>query len=377
MKLFCRLTFSIVLLFLSSCISVNRAEKKVTPLPLDDIKLPTGFEISIFAEGIDNARSLALGTQGTIFASTRNLDRVYALLDTDQDGKADQSYVVAKGLKVPNGLAFRDEDLYIAEIDKIWRLEGIEDRLANPPSPVLVADGFPDDRMHGWKYLGFGPEGKLYMPIGAPCNICEREKEMYSTILRMNPDGSEQEIFAEGIRNSVGFDWHPETQELWFTENGRDMLGDDIPNDELNHAPREGLHFGYPYCHAGDIPDPRYGKGKRCGDYRAPVQKLGPHVAALGMKFYTGEMFPKDFKKRILIAEHGSWNRKIPIGYRLTMVSLDGDRSLGYEVFAEGWLREGEAWGRPVDLLQLPDGSLLVSDDFADVIYRITYQQKG
>jgi hypothetical protein len=240
---------------------------------------------------------------------------------------------------------------------------------------VTVNDQFPKDRHHGWKFIAFGPDGMLYVPVGAPCNICQPDENRYALITRMKADGSGREIFARGIRNTVGFDWHPATKELWFTDNGRDQLGDDIPPDELNHAPKKGLHFGYPYCHGGDIPDDQFGKKHSCTEFTPPAQKLGPHVATLGMRFYTGSMFPPEYHNQIFIAEHGSWNRSTPIGYRITVVGLNKNRAISYKVFAEGWLQGRRAWGRPVDVLVMRDGALLVSDDSAGAIYRIGYKQ--
>jgi glucose/arabinose dehydrogenase len=230
--------------------------------------------------------------------------------------------------------------------------------------------------MHGWKYIAFGPDGYLYYQIGAPCNICDRG-DPFASIWRVRPEGSGNEVFARGVRNSVGIAWHPDTKEAWFTENGRDMLGDEQPNDELNHAPKPGLHFGYPYCHEGTIADPEFGKDHPCSNYEPPAAKLGPHVAALGLKFYTGSMFPAEYRNRLFIAQHGSWNRTPqagPIGYRIMIATIDGNKVTKYEPFAEGFLQGRQAWGRPVDLLQMPDGSLLVSDDTAGAIYRITYR---
>lgn len=351
--------------------------KNPTDLPLDRITLPEGFKISIFASDIENARSLARGENGTIFVGNRSEDKVYAVVDEDKDGVADQTYVIASGLRMPNGVAFRNGDLYVAEVSRILRFADIENKLSNPPQPEVVYDQYPTDRHHGWKYIAFGPDDKLYVPVGAPCNICDPEEEVYSTITRMDPDGSNMEVYAHGVRNSVGFDWHPETDVLWFTENGRDMLGNDLPPDELNRAPEKGMHFGYPYCHAGEIKDPEFGEGRDCSEFTAPAQKLGPHVAALGMKFYTGDMFPAEYKNQIFIPEHGSWNRDSKLGYRVQLVRVDASgNATSYETFAEGWLNEEEqeAWGRPVALLQLPDGSMLLSDDHAGVIYRITYE---
>lgn len=353
----------------------NKDLKKVDEPIISDITVPAGFKVRLWAN-VENARSMALGYRGTVFVGNRKDDKVYALVDENDDGKADKKYTIASGLNMPNGVAFKDGALYVAEVDKIWRFDNIEDNLANPPEKILVSDNYPDDKHHGWKYIAFGPDGKLYVPVGAPCNICnDAEKDpRYASITRMNADGSDFEIYAHGIRNTVGFAWHPQTKELWFTENGGDNMGDNVPEDELNVAPQPGMHFGYPYCHAGDVPDPKYGNGHPCDSFIAPVQKLAPHTAALGMKFYTGKMFPAEYKNQIFIAEHGSWNRTEPIGYRVTLVKLDGNKAVNYTPFAEGWLKDGEAWGRPVDVLQLPDGSLLVSDDFANAIYRITYE---
>lgn len=351
--------------------------KNPTDLPLERIKLPEGFKITVFASGIENARSLARGEKGTIFVGNRSEDKVYAVVDENNDGKADQTYVIASGLRMPNGVAFRNGDLYVAEVSRIIRFADIENNLSNPPQPEVVYDQYPSDRHHGWKYIAFGPDDKLYVPVGAPCNMCDPEEEVYSSITRMDPDGSNMEVYAHGVRNTVGFDWHPETDVLWFTENGRDMLGNDIPPDELNRAPEKGMHFGYPYCHAGEIKDPEFGEGHDCSEFTAPAQKLGPHVAPLGMKFYTGDMFPGDYKNQIFIPEHGSWNRDQKIGYRVQLVRVDENgNATSYETFAEGWLNEEEqeSWGRPVALLQLPDGSMLLSDDHAGVIYRITYE---
>jgi glucose/arabinose dehydrogenase len=360
---------------------------------LDRITLPPGFSIDIYAEGLSNPRSMALAPNGTLFVGTRgapaNIARgasadagqVYALLDRDNDNKADQVITIDTGLNTPNGVAFRDGSLYVAEINRILRYDGIESRLDNPPEPVVVNDTYPTDWMHGWKFIAFGPDGKLYVPVGGPCNVCDRagEEPRYASITRMNPDGSDLEVFASGIRNSVGFDWHPGTKELWFTSNGRDGLGDETPPDVLNRADRQGLHFGFPYCHAGDLPDPQFGDARPCSDFAPPALDLGPHVAALGMRFYTGDMFPERYRNQIFIAEHGSWNRSPAAGhtgYRLTVVHLDGDRPVEYEVFAEGWLEDDNtAWGRPVDVLVMPDGALLLADDRAGMIYRISYSR--
>ncbi|MGE5095377.1 MAG: PQQ-dependent sugar dehydrogenase, partial [Betaproteobacteria bacterium] len=289
---------------------------------------------------------------------------------------ATEVHAIASGMNLPNGVAVRDGALYVAEVGKLWRFDAIESRLPQPPKPQLVFDGFPGDRGHGWKFIRFGPDGRLYVPVGAPCNVCEREPP-YESITRMNADMKGYQVFARGVRNSVGFDWDPRTKELWFTDNGRDMMGDDVPPDELNHAPNPGLHFGFPYCHGGDIPDPELGKGHPCSQFVPPAQKLGAHVASLGIRFYTGSMFPPEYRDRLFIAEHGSWNRSRKSGYRIMQARIEGSKVVDYGVFAEGWLdRERDsAWGRPVDLQVMPDGSLLVSDDHAGAIYRITYRK--
>jgi glucose/arabinose dehydrogenase len=358
---------------LCACFS-SAAEMKIDGFPLDTVKLPPGFEISVYAADVPGARSMALGPGGVVFVGTRSEGNVYAVVDRDNDYRADEVVTIARRMHMPNGVAVRDGSLYVAEVNRVLRYDGIEARLMNPPEPVVVNDSFPTDTGHGWKFIAFGPDGLLYVPVGAPCNICEPDREIFASIARMKPDGTGLEIFARGIRNTVGFDWHPETKALWFTDNGRDWLGDDRPPDELNAAPEAGLHFGYPFCHGGDIPDPEFGERLGCDEFAPPAMKLGSHVAALGMRFYTGEMFPPEYRNQIFIAEHGSWNRTTPIGYRVTLVRLEGSRAVSYETFAEGWLQGSRAWGRPVDLLVMPDGSLLVSDDRAGAIYRITYR---
>jgi glucose/arabinose dehydrogenase len=340
-------------------------------LRLDTIKLPPGFQISLYAE-VPGARSMTLSPKGTLFVGTRGAGKVYAIRTGDETRKP---VVIAEGLNMPNGVAFRNGALYVAEVSRVLRYDAIESRLNDPPKPVTVNNDFPSDRSHGWKFIAFGPGGLLYVPVGAPCNVCEPDPDRYALIKRMKPDGSSVEVIARGIRNTVGFDWHPVTKELWFTDNGRDWLGDNVPPDELNHAPKKGLHFGYPYCHGGDIPEPQFGQKAPCSKFTPPAQKLGPHVAALGMRFYTGSMFPAEYRNQIFIAEHGSWNRSTPIGYRVTLVELENNKPVSYEVFAQGWLQGSRAWGRPVDVLVMPDGALLVSDDKAGVIYRIRYNR--
>lgn len=342
-------------------------------IPLHNLQLPPGFKISLFAEDVDNARAMALGDNGVLFVGSRRAGKVHAVVDTDKDGVADEVKLIARNLKMPSGLAFRNGSLYVGAVSTIYRYDNIEARLDNPPEPVVITDDLPTDEHHGWKYLGFGPDGKLYVPVGAPCNVCDEAG--YSVIKRMNADGSDVEDYALGVRNSVGFDWHPDTRDLWFTDNGRDWLGDDRPPCELNHASQAGQHFGFPFCHGDDIVDPEFGQGRACSEFSAPAQKLGAHVAPLGMRFYRGDMFPDKYRSQIFIAEHGSWNRSEKSGYRITLVELDGNQAVSYEPFVTGWLDGDESWGRPVDLLLMPDGSMLISDDKAGAIYRITYSQ--
>ncbi|MEM1124552.1 MAG: PQQ-dependent sugar dehydrogenase [Bacteroidota bacterium] len=350
----------------------NKTKSKPT-VDLSKITLPDGFKIDVFAEEVINARTMVRTLNGTIFVGTRGAGNVYALRDNDGDFRADEQFLIDEKLNMPNGVTFKNGSLYVAEYNRILRYDDIEKDLANPPEPVVVTDNYPSKKHHGWKYIEFGPDGKLYVPVGAPCNICESEDEIFNTITRIDPDGSNREIVHRGIRNTVGFTWHPETKELWFTDNGRDWMGDDMPSCELNRAAKDGLHFGYPYCHQGDVPDDKLAGNRTCDEFVPPVVKIGPHTAPLGLIFYTGQQFPASFTNKALIAEHGSWNRSEPIGYQLSMVDVSRANPKK-EVFASGWLEEGESWGRPVDLEPMPDGSVLVSDDFADVIYRISYE---
>lgn len=341
---------------------------------LGRLNLPDGFAISVFAE-VENARSLALSPSGIVYVGNRSGDKVYALQDTNGDFKADKKYVIASGLRMPNGVAFKNGDLYVAEVSRILKFSNIEANLDSPPEAEVIYDQYPTESHHGWKYIAFGPDNKLYVPVGAPCNICESEDEIYASISRMNPDGSGLEIIAEGVRNTVGFTWEPGTDKLWFTDNGRDMLGDNFPPCELNRVDGQKPHFGYPYCHGGDISDPEFGSKRACSDFVLPQWKFGAHTAPLGLKFYTGNQFPSDYQGQIIVAQHGSWNRSKKVGYKLIKVAIENGRPVGEEVFVDGWLNEATqtAWGRPVDVLQLPDGSLLVSDDFGNMVYRISY----
>lgn len=335
-------------------------------LSLDQIHLPQGFRITIYAANVAGARMLAFGSRGTLFVGSRD-DKVYAV--PAGGGKA---RVIASGLRGPQGVAFRDGALYVAEVGRLLRFDGIEERLDEPPSPSVLAD-LPNARHHGLKTLHFGPDGLLYIGIGSPCNVC-KPNAPYGTISRLDPASpGKLDVYARGIRNSEGFDWDAQSKDLWFTDNGRDNLGDDLPADELNRAPRAGMDFGFPYCHAGQIPDPRYGGEHPCSKFTPPARKLGPHVAPLGMRFYTGDKFPEKYRGAIFIAEHGSWNRSQKIGYRVSVVKKEPGGNLSYEPFAQGWLQGQSEWGRPVDVIVAPDGALLVSDDKTGTIYRIDY----
>jgi glucose/arabinose dehydrogenase len=346
--------------------------------------LPAGFQAEVYAEKVDNARSMALGPQGTVFVGSQYAGKVHAVVDSNGDHKGDRVVVIASGLDQPNGVAFRNGALYVATASRLLRFDDIEKHLDVPPAPVTLRDDLPNPKAgHTWKFIGFGPDDMLYMTVGAPCNVCQ-SPPLVSAIIRMKPDGTGTEAYAEGVRNSVGFDWHPVTRELWFTDNGRDGLGDDVPNDELNIAAKAGLNFGFPFCHQGDTPDPQFGAERACSTAEAPVQKLGAHVAAIGFTFYTGNMFPAAYKNAAIIAQHGSWNRSAPSGYRVMTAHTDGRRVTGYEPLVEGFLPNGAAGGRgattaatgrPVDVLQMPDGSILISDDRANRLIRVTYRR--
>jgi glucose/arabinose dehydrogenase len=343
-------------------------------LPLDRIRLPQGFTIELVAR-VPGAREMTFGAKGTLFVGSTE-GKVYAVTFDDAKAASPKALVrtIASGLRQPVGVAFRNGSLYVSAVSRILRFDDVESTADGPASPVVVSNAFPTDSAHGWKFIAFGPDGKLYVPVGAPCNICEPDPNRFASIMRMNADGSNLEVYARGIRNSVGFDWDPVTKALWFTNNGRDNMGDDVPPDTLNEAARSGLDFGYPYCHAGNVPDPQYGKKHACSEFAPPAQRLGAHVASLGMRFYTGSQFPAQYRNQIFIAEHGSWNRSSKVGYRVTLVRLDANRKpVSYEPFAQGWLEGQQAWGRPADVEVAPDGSLLVADDTAGAIYRIRY----
>lgn len=343
-------------------------------LPLEKLHLPPGFHASVYAQDVASARSLALGADGTVYVGSNTAGKVYALRDHGHDQPA-EVITLAEGLRGPNGVTLYRGALYVGETHRVIRFPDIQHQLHANAKYEVVYDKLPATQSHGRRFIRFGPDDKLYIGIGVPCNTCEPENDKYGTILRMNADGSGAEVYARGIRNTVGFDWNPQTGKLWFTDNGRDWLGDDSPPDELNTASQPGMHFGYPYCHAGDIADPEFGSKMPCSHFTPPAAKLGPHVAALGMRFYTSDKFPPHYRNGIFIAEHGSWNRSDPIGYRVMFVPIEGGKATGYEVFAKGWLQRGSPWGRPVDVLVMPDGALLVSDDYSGTVYRISYER--
>ena len=346
-------------------------------IPIDRLQLPAGFSASVFAE-VENARQMALSDSGVLYVGSRQAGKVHAVVDADGDYRAEEVVLVAEDLALPSGIAWRDGDLYVGAVSTVYRFPDIDTRFRSDPEFTVVTDDLPTERHHGWKYLKFGPDGMLYVPVGAPCNICEPE-EPFATILRMDVENpAKREIVARGVRNSVGFAWDPATGDLWFTDNGRDHLGDERPPCELNHLTEIGQHFGYPYVHGDDIVDPEFGDSRNAvTDHRKPALALGAHVAPLGMTFYGGSQLPERYRGDVLLAEHGSWNRSEeagPVGYRLIHAERSPDGVLQNEVFIDGWLNaDGSRWGRPVDVLELPDGSLLVSDDEAGAIYRITY----
>jgi glucose/arabinose dehydrogenase len=348
------------------------APKAPGEIPVDKIKVPAGFKVSLWAHGIHNAREMVWGEKGTLFVSSRVAGNVYALVDK---GDTREVKVIAKGLNLPNGVAFKNGTLYVAEVSRITKMVGIEDKLDAPPAMEVVYDILPRDLPHGWKHLAFGPDGKLYFNIGAPCNICI-PPDTHANISRVNPDGTGFEYVAFGVRNSVGFDWHPITKRLYFATHARDWMGDDAPSDRFDVVTRKGQHFGYPFCHDGDLLDRELGKGKSCNDYVKPLLKTGPHVAGNGVEFYTGAMFPGEYQNRAFLAQRGSWNRSKKVGFRVMMVTIDAKGGVAkYEPFAEGWLQGDAVWGRPVYTRQMPDGSLLIADDYAGAIYRVSYSR--
>ena len=339
-------------------------------LPTAKLKVPAGFNIEVYASGIANARSLAEGDKGTVFVGSRLVGNLYAIVN--KDGKRTVK-TLASGLHRPNGVAFKNGTLYIAELSKISKIDKVEDVLDNPPKPTMIYDNLPKDEAHGWKFIAIGPDNKLYIPVGQPGNNVLHDDD-HGQIRRINLDGSGAEVIAKGVRNTVGFDWNPETKQLYFTDNGRDWMSEDVPEDELNRVTKVGEHFGAPYCLQGNIVDPEFGWGKSCSDYTAPVALLGPHSASLGMRFYTGSMFPKAYKNQIIVARHGSWNRTKKVGGDVLVVKLNKDGTVkSTEPLITGFIEDNKYIGRPVDVMQMKDGSLLVSDDWNGAVYRVTY----
>jgi glucose/arabinose dehydrogenase len=366
--------FLFVFTFMFSIISCAASESPGEVIK--QLHTPKGFSISVYADNVANARTLALAEEGVVFVGTRQEGKVYALGDRDNNGIVEK-HLIAEGLNMPNGVAYKDGTLYVAEVHRIIAFENILANLDNPPKPRVIYGELPTDIHHGWKYLRFGPDSKLYSAVGAPCNICKPDKKIYSSLFRLNPDGTGFEVIAQGIRNTVGFDWQPETNVLFFSDNGRDYLGEDVPPDELNEWSVPSDNFGFPFCHGGDIPDPEYSEGKKCSDFKPPVWKFGAHVAPLGIRFYLGNQFPKEFKNQLFVAEHGSWNRSVPQGYRVVLVKFNKGKPVADETFISGWLKnDGTVLGRPTDILELPDGSLLIADDKLGVIYKVTYTGK-
>jgi glucose/arabinose dehydrogenase len=355
--------------------SVSLAQMNTPQTVAQQLSVPAGFHVSVYAANVTNARSLALGDDGTVFVGTGREGKVYALQDKDGDGVAEKRYTIANSLYMPNGVAYKNGALYVAAVNRILRFDNVTEKLGYTQKPVVIYDKFPSDKHHGWKYLRFGPDGKLYTAVGAPCNICAPEKDIYTSLVRLNVDGSGLEILASGIRNSVGFDFQPNSNELFFTDNGRDLLGDDVPPDELNHWSKKGEHFGYPYCHGGEIADPELAGNRKCAEFTAPAWQFKAHIAPLGLRFYTGSQFPAEYQNQLLVAQHGSWNRTQPQGYLVVLLKLKGTTVIAEQDFISGFLsKDGEVLGRPVDILQLPNGSLLISDDTLDVIYKVDYQ---
>ena len=339
-------------------------------LPIAKLKVPAGFNIEVYAAGMANARSLAQSDKGTVFVGSRLVDKVYGIVN--KDGKRSVK-VIASGLYRPNGVAFKDGTLYIAELSRVSRIEKIDDVIDSPPKPTVIYDNLPKDEAHGWKFIAIGPDNKLYVPVGQPGNNVLHD-DAHGQIRRINLDGSGAEVYAVGVRNTVGFDWHPETRQLYFTDNGRDWLSETVPEDELNRVTKAGEHFGAPFCLQGNVLDQDLGWGKNCSDYTAPVGLMGPHTAALGMRFYTGSLFPKTYRNAIFIARHGSWNKSRKQGGDVVAVKLDKDGKVkSIEPFVTGFIEDNKYVGRPVDVMQLKDGSLLVSDDWNGAVYRITY----
>jgi glucose/arabinose dehydrogenase len=340
-------------------------------IPLDKLKAPKGFNIELYASGMSNARSMALGAKGTVFVGSRLQDKVYAIVN--KDGKREVKVLVS-GLYRPNGVAFKDGTLYIAELSQISKIENVEDKLDSSPKPTVIYSDLPKDEAHGWKFLAIGPDNKLYFEVGQPGNNLLHDKD-HGQLRRVNLDGSGAEVIAFGIRNTVGFDWNPRNGDLYFTDNGRDWLSEDLPNDELNRITKVGQHFGSPYCYQGNIPDPEFGWGHQCSEFVPPVALMGPHAAALGIRFYTGTMFPKKYRNQAFVARHGSWNRSHKFGGDVALVTFNADGSVkSVTPFITGFLQPDNNYiARPVDVMNMKDGSILISDDWNGAVYRVSY----
>lgn len=339
-------------------------------LPTAQLKLPPGFNIEVYASGIANARSLRVGDKGTVFVGTRFGNKVTAVVK--KDGKAELK-TVAPGLYRPNGLAYHNGTLYIAELSQISKIDNVEANLDNPPKPTVIYSDLPKDEAHGWKFIAIGPDNKLYVEVGQPGNNVLHDAA-HGQIRRINLDGTGMEVVAKGVRHSVGFDWNPVNKQLYFSDNGRDWMSEDVPNDELNRVTKTGEHFGSPYCYQGNLPDPEFGWGHSCSEFTPPVALTGPHSAGLGLRFYTGNMFPKKYKNAIFLARHGSWNKSKKIGGDIVVIQLNKDGTVkSMEPFITGFLVDNKYIGRPVDVQQMADGSMLISDDWNGAIYRITY----
>ncbi len=344
---------------------------QTSQLPLEKIKLPPGFTINIWAE-VPDARAMALGDNGTVFIGSKSTGNIYAITQINSERRV---HVVANKLREPTGVAFLNGALYVSVPEHILRFDDIEQHLENPPVPKSISVKLLNSNSHGPGYLAAGPDNRLYLSVPAPCNACEVDPDQFALIASMRPDGSDLEIFAQGVRHSAGFDWHPVQKTLWFTDISRNWMGDNLPPDELNHASQKAAHFGFPYCHGSTILDPKFGAKRGCEKSIAPTIDLDPHVSPMGMRFYTGNLFPDQYHQQIFVAESGSWSRREQVGYQIELIQIKDGQAVNKQIFASGWLDNNEAWGRPVDLLVMPDGSMLVSDNLAGVIYSIRYQK--
>ncbi len=367
----------------AACVFLALFLLTAAPMPaqgtdLSRLRLPEGFSIRALTVDVPDARQMALAPNGTLFVGTRRRGVLYAIPNA-LTAKPPEVRTLAKGLKMPNGVAVAGGDLYVAEVSRVLRFPRIAARMdsgeGSPPYEV-VTDQLPDRTHHGWKYIKFGPDGQLYVPVGAPCNICLSEDPRFAALLRMDPKTGTTTIHASGIRNTVGFAWHPTTGQLWFSDNGRDLLGDDVPPEEINIADAPGQHFGYPFIHGADIRDPEFGDAAPALEFTPPRLEIQAHAAALGLDFYTQDQLPPRYRHALFIAEHGSWNRSAKVGYRVSAVTFEAGEP-HYAPFITGWLEGERQWGRPVDVLAAPDGSLLISDDQQGAIYQVTWSASG